>query len=305
MSESLREGERLAEVLARAGDEDGARLAQAGNAFILFAMGRAEEAARRAASLVELGPGDEKWRREARQSRGVSLVWGPTPVEEAIALIEDQRGTEIGALRGIARLRASQGRFAEARELTARARTAFEDLGSHHNVVSTWQADGDIEHMAGNLEAAARLARESYEAMTATGDRSYASTTAANLGAVLVDLHEDDEAYRFGTIARETSSSDDVVSQAGGRAVQARVLSRRGDHEAAEAVGREAVAIMARTDYLSQHAGALVDLAHVLREAGKLEEAVASAREALALYDRKGATFFVEKTQRLIDEWSA
>jgi hypothetical protein len=62
---------------------------------------------------------------------------------------------------------------------------------------------------------------------------------------------------------------------------------------------------MGRTDYLDQHAGALVHLAHVLEEAGKREEAISAAREAVALWDRKGATFFAEKAQRLIDEWSA
>jgi len=94
------------------------------------------------------------------------------------------------------------------------------------------------------------------------------------------------------------------MSQAGGRAVQARVLSRRGDHDGAEALAREAVEIMGRTDYLEQHAEVLVHLAYVLRESGKADEAQAVAREGLALYERKGATFFVEKTQRLIDEWS-
>ncbi len=54
-----------------------------------------------------------------------------------------------------------------------------------------------------------------------------------------------------------------------------------------------------------QHGDMLVHLAHVLREAGKADEAVTAAREAVALYDRKGATFFVERTQRLIDEWTA
>jgi hypothetical protein len=34
------------------------------------------------------------------------------------------------------------------------------------------------------------------------------------------------------------------------------------------------------------------------------DEAVAAAREALALYERKGATFFVDQTKRLIEEWT-
>jgi len=127
---------------------------------------------------------------------------------------------------------------------------------------------------------------------------------AAHVGEVLLDLHDDDEAWRFGTIARDTSSSDDVMSQAGGRAVQARVLSRRGDHAAAETLAREAAAIMAKTDYLAVHGDVLVHLAHVLWAAGKPDEAVAAARKALALYEQKGATFFVERTRRLIDEWT-
>ena len=163
---------------------------------------------------------------------------------------------------------------------------------------------GEIEHQAGNLVEAARLIREAYEGLVASGDRSYSSTEAVNLGRVLLDLHEDEEALRFGTIARETSSSDDVMSQAGGRSVQARVLSRRGDHAEAETLAREAVEIMARTDYLDQHAAALIHLGHVLAAAGRREEAAAAAREALALFDRKGASFHVERTRRLIDEWA-
>jgi len=306
MSESVAQGERLASILARVGDEAGARLAEAWVAFLLFATGRAAEAASRAGALVELGEGDEKWLREARTSRGVSLVWGPAPVEEAIALIAAQQGTkwDIGAYRGTSRLRLLQGRFAEAFEFNAKARAALEELGNRHQVISNSAAEGRIHYLAGNLDEAARLIRESYDGMTATGDRSYASTIAAELGPVLLDLHEDDDAWRYGTLARETSSSDDVMSQAGGRAVQARVLSRRGDHDGAEALAREAVEIMGRTDYLEQHAEVLVHLAYVLRESGKADEAQAVAREGLALYERKGATFFVEKTQRLIDEWS-
>jgi tetratricopeptide (TPR) repeat protein len=164
--------------------------------------------------------------------------------------------------------------------------------------------EGEIQHALGNLDVAVRLIREAYDGLTATGDRSFASTIAVALGSALLDLHQDDDAWKYGTIARETSSSDDVISQAGGRAVQAGVLSRRGDHQAAEALAREAVEIMERTDYLVQHGEVLVHLAHVLHAAGKAEEAATAAREGLQLFERKGATFYAEQTQRLIDEWS-
>ena len=122
------------------------------------------------------------------------------------------------------------------------------------------------------------MIREGYDAMTEIGDRSFASTVAVGLGDAYLSLDQDDEAWRFGTIARDTSSSDDVVSQAGGRAIQARVLSRRADRTKAESLAREAVAIMAQTDYIDQHAGTIVHLAHVLQEAGKTAEALAAAR---------------------------
>jgi class 3 adenylate cyclase len=310
-AESQREAEQLAAILTRVGDEEGARLAQAWAAFHLFAMGRAGEATQQARALVELGEGTELWQREARMARGASMVYGPTPVDEAIAELQDQiaRGqgaiAVMGANHGIGRLRSLQGRFAEARELLARARASFEELGNRHRVVSLIGTEGEVEYYAGNLSEGARLIREGYEALTATGDRSYASTVAVMLGEVLLDLDDDDEAWRFGAIARDTSSTDDVVSQAGGRAVQARVLSRRGDRGAAEALARDAVAIMAKTDYLAQHGNMVVHLAHVLREADRNDEAVAVAREALALYERKGATLFAERTQRLIDDWTA
>ncbi len=96
MAESLREGERLAAILAQTGDETGALLAEAWNAFILFAMGHAGEAARRAGALLEQHHGDGVWRGEARQARGIALIFGPTPVEEAVSWIEATGSPEAG-----------------------------------------------------------------------------------------------------------------------------------------------------------------------------------------------------------------
>jgi tetratricopeptide (TPR) repeat protein len=310
LSEVVQEIERLGAVLRRAGDEAGARLADAETAFFLFALGRAGEAAERAGALVDLGDGDEAWQRSARQSRGVSLVWGPVPIEEAVAAIgaqlESAHGSlsAIGAYRGMARLRALQGRFPEARELHAKAKVAYEELGSRHHLLSALESEGEIEYLAGNQVEAARLIREAYDAMIATGDRSFASTFAAELGLVLLDLQQEDDAWRFATIARETSSSDDVSSQVLGRAVQARVLSRRGEHDEAVTLANEAVAMAQRTDYLDRHGQVLVQQAFILREAGKSEDGLAAARQALALFERKAATILVEQTQRLIDDWT-
>jgi hypothetical protein len=209
-----------------------------------------------------------------------------------------------GANLGISRLLMFQGRFDEARERNAAARAVFEDVGSRMRVIDTVVGEGEIERLRGRTDLAVPLIRHGYDLMTATGDRAFASTLAVSLADALLDVGDDAEALRFATIARETSSSDDVMSQAGGRALQARVISRRGDHGAAEPLAREAAGIMAATDYLSIHGDVLVHLAHVLREAGKGDDALVAAEDAKALYERKGATFLAERTQRLIDEWT-
>jgi tetratricopeptide (TPR) repeat protein len=309
MSGASAELDRLAAVMERAGDLDGARLAQAWSAFMLFGTGRAGEAYARATALVRSSDEPSNWRREAMMSRGAAMTFGPTPVDECLREIEWQmRATGVyvgmGPRLAMARMYILQGRLTEAQELARESLRSFEEMGNRHMVASARAVLGEIAYLSGNPREAASLKREGYETLTATGDRAYASTDAVEVGRVLVDLDELDEAWRFGTIARDTSSTDDVVSQAGGRAVQARVLARRGQHDEAISLAREAVAIMATTDYLAEHGDAVVDLAHVLHESGHDDQAVAAADEARELFARKGATLYVEQAQQLIDSWS-
>src|SRR4029079_7354253 len=280
LTDVLHETERLGAVLTRVGDPDGARLAEASAAFFLFAMGRAQEAVDRARPLVELGAGELPWQREARTSHGAALVWGPTPVDAAILAIEAQISSAEGAIsaqgahRGIGRLLMLQGRFDEARARIEQTRAVWEQLGNRHELNSSVSPFAQLAHLSGNHTDAARLYREAYEGLRASGDRSFASTNAAELGQELLDLEDYDQAWHFATIARETSSSDDVISQGLGRAVQARVLSHRGEHASAESLAAEATKTLEPTDYLEFRADLLVHQAHVLREAGKPDEAL-------------------------------
>jgi len=305
-SDSMREAERLRDVLASLGDQVGASLAELVATWALYSMGRAGEASMRARAALDRPGSVGPWLREAQIQIGAAAVFGPTPCDEAIRLIEDLMSQEYspGGDLGTGRLLAAQGNFKDARERINRAARGLEELGDRFLLTETDAALGYIALLSGDAASAVRHYRESYERKIALGDRGYASTTAVGLSNALLADGDLEEAWRYATVARETSASDDITSQAGGRGVQGRVLSARGQHAEAEDVAREAAAIMGKTDYLLEHGDALVHLAHVLRESGKKDEAVAAARESLALYEQKGATFYVEKTVRMISDWT-
>ena len=308
----IREAERLGEILEREGDRDGAIQAGVLVANHLFFSGRAAEAERRLADLISKADRTGVPSAIARRWLAASMYWGPTPVPEATARIEELMRTaptpQQGAhhKRHLGGLRGMDGRFDEGRQLLAEARQVDEDLGLRVAAASIGgHFEGPLEMLAGEYERAAELMQTSYEQMTATGDRAFSSTVAAWLAAALLELGRDEEAWRYATTARETAALDDVASQVDGRRVQARLLARRGDLPAAEALGREVVAMAAATDYLITHGDALVDLAHVLRTSGKPSEAMEAARAGLELYERKGVIPSVDRTRALLQAWGA
>ncbi len=306
----IHEAERLGDILERHGDRAGAIDAGVMVANHLFFSGRAAEAERRLVDLIRQAErtgipsaGAERW-------LAASMFWGPTPVPEATARIEELMRTaptpQQGAhhKRHLGGLRGMEGRFDEGRQLLAESRQMSEELGLRVGTASIGgHFQGPLEMLAGEYEHAAELMQTSYEQMTATGDRAFASTVAAWLAVALLELGRDEEAWQYATIGRETAAADDVASQVDGGRIQARLLARRGDVPGAEALAREAVAMAAATDYLYSHGDTLVDLAHVLYAAGKRSEAVETARGGLELYERKGVIPACDRTRALIAAW--
>jgi class 3 adenylate cyclase/tetratricopeptide (TPR) repeat protein len=308
-SAQIVELERLRSLFVDIGDATGVAEAELAAAFALFAMGHCAEASERARRVDEMAITDPRIRLEASRTIGASAVWGPSPTSEGIREIasrrEEFRHISPGAGMGIARLLAMQGRFDEARGQLDEAEPTLRDHGDRHLLSQADAVRGDVAFLEGDFETALEKHRKSYDELTSQGDRGFASTYAAECAEAYFAVGNLAEAETFATIAVDTSASDDIASQGGGRAILARVLSARGEHERAEATGREAVAILERTDYLSYYADALVYLGHVLWAVGKTDEALAAAREALALYQRKEATFLADRTSRLIAEWTS
>jgi tetratricopeptide (TPR) repeat protein len=297
--------EQLRDQLTRVGDVEGAQAADLLAALSLFQLGQAGDAMVRMQRVLD-APASGNVATWARLQRTGAAVYGPMRADEVIALMEqtaEESGPHPGLLVAIARMRLLQGRFAEATQVIAEASLRGAELGDRifHTVVD--EVEGSIAFWSGDVERAAQMLKRSYDGLVALGDRGFASTAAAEAAEAYVEAGDLAAAWEYATIARETSASDDVASQSGGRQMQADVLSARGQHEDAEALAREAVAIMEATDYLAFRGSALVHLARVLQAAGKGADAVEAAKKAIELYEAKGATFFVESTRKLIADW--
>jgi class 3 adenylate cyclase/tetratricopeptide (TPR) repeat protein len=308
-SEYTRSAEALRDRFAELGDTEGHYQAELLAALGLFVVGRAGEGGARAQAILDAAPSDTSGSlaNRARGVRVVAAMLGPMPADEALRLVEKEvsHTTQLpGGASGATRMLCLQGKFAEARSALARATEQMAERGRPMLSSEAHEVAGNVALLAGDFAEAVRSLQRAYDEKMAAGDRAGASTTETALAEANLEAGDLDRAWTFATSARETASQDDIASQGRAREIQARVLSARGDHGAAEELAREAVAIMGRTDYLALHADALVHLARVLHAAGKDPEALESARQAAVLYEQKGATILVERTHRLIEGWT-
>jgi class 3 adenylate cyclase/tetratricopeptide (TPR) repeat protein len=308
-SQYARSAEALRDRFAELGDTEGHYQAELLAALGLFVVGRAGEGGARAQAILDAAPSatSGSLADRARALRVLAAMLGPMPVDEALRLVEHEGGHTAqlpGGASGATRMLCLQGRFAEARAALARATEQMAERGRPMLSSESHEVAGNVALLAGDVDEAVRSLQVAYDEKMAAGDPAGASTTATALAEAHLEAGNLEEAWRYATHARETSSVDDIASQGRGREIQARVLSDRGQHVEAEELAREAVSIMERTDYLALHADALVHLARVLHVGGNNAEALASARQAAGLYERKGATILVDRTQGLIADWS-
>ncbi len=111
---------------------------------------------------------------------------------------------------------------------------------------------------------------------------------AAYLADALYQQGRADEAEALTRFVEENAAADDYIPQFTWRTVRGKVLAGRGELETAEALVREAMAIVRTTDDIDAQADTLMDLAEVLVDAGRAADAQAFAQEALDLYEQKG-----------------
>jgi tetratricopeptide (TPR) repeat protein len=232
----------------------------------------------------------------AAELLGVALCFGPSPVEEAIARLDQVRSAAVGdrAVEGnsaiwLAGLEAMGGNFDIARAHVERGRSAFRDLGLTRAAVDYYaRAVAIIELLAGFPEVAERALREACLLLQEVKESSVLATRAAELATALYELRRYDEAAEWARLARDSAGDDDLDAALTRQPVEAKILARQGELDEAERLARVTLNLVERTDALARHADALLALAEILELGGSAEEAEEKIDQALSLYERKG-----------------
>jgi len=221
--------------------------------------------------------------------------------EQMRGRVEGNRRLEVTILRSQARLEGMGGNFDLARELAARALALAEELGVEIQAAGVRSECGDLELLAGRPDAAEAFSRSACDALERIGDHGHYVTIAVGLADALLVQGQLDEASAVIERIAEWAIEDDMDPQIGWRRMKARLLAQSGDFERAESLGREAVELAARGDYIDMHARALADLGKVLRLAGRTQESLVELEHAVRLFEQKGNLVLAARTRTLAE----
>jgi predicted ATPase len=284
-------------ILERVQDSSGLATAWRLLMLIYGTSGNYDDAAEAALRVVEFATRAEDARLASKGAINYAFtaLHGPTPVSVALRSCEillnevgGDRKAEAMVLGVLGVLHAMEGRFDEARRLTAQSRESLEDLGPSILAAASALEYSRVEILAGDPAQAEIELRRDYEKLEAVGERYYRSTLAGLLANALWTLGRNAEADEYSQVAEEIADADDNWSQVLWRSARAKLLVQAGRAEEAVTLAREAVSLAATSVDIEQYADVLVDLGEVLRRAGRDGEQEPHLREALALYVRKG-----------------
>jgi tetratricopeptide (TPR) repeat protein len=193
-----------------------------------------------------------------------------------------------------------RGEHDAARADITRARLLYREFGNELMYGAASMLAAHVELIAGDAAAVVAIAREGYDTLGAMNETGFRSTVGCYLAEGLYRQDHLDEAESLVEEARGLGATDDFVTQARARSIQAKILARRGDGGEAERLAREAVEITGRTDSFGEHAFALCALADVLELLGRPAESEQPLREAIEAYERKGALAGIELVSQQI-----
>jgi tetratricopeptide (TPR) repeat protein len=304
VEEAARVADNVLPVLERAADDHGRCRGWALRAQAAWLVGRVEAAdsAWREAAECARRARDERELFAILGWRATAAVFGPTPVDEAIVRCE-QFGSMVStspvavawAVNALGLLHAMRRRFDLADECLRRANETLHQLGSLHSSVSHIEAL--VRLLEGEPARAEATLRAGIEALQSMHAGDLLATTTAMLAQAVHAQGRPREAEELCTIAAEAAAADDIVTQVIWRGVEAKVLVGDRRFDEAEALAREAVALVEPTDLLSHRGDAMLDLAEVLWAHGRTEASHLALHTGLSLYETKGNAAAAERAR--------
>lgn len=309
-AEFLVEAERAAERFEAHGDRDGLALALRHQYQTLFALGRADDAARLALQAATLASdvGDTYEEAAALMNRAEGLAFGSTPVDEAIAECEavladgERRGIwdppplPLRLLYALGSLYGQAGRTEEARAILERAIVEARRAGLLWYLAGLTRELGEVELIAGNLAGAAENMRAAYSLIETEEDQVMRSGIAAELACVLALGGDVQEARELALAARAMSTGDWFAEVCWRRAL-ALVAAREGDIDEALRLFDEARTRAVASDWLTFRGQTLEEGAFVRGLADDASGRLDALQEALAIYERKGNLVGAERVR--------
>jgi class 3 adenylate cyclase len=313
MDAALAKAEEAASELARLGDDEGVAWAlRVAGCFINW-LGSSAEGERRWAQGLEHArrAGSSGQIADILMWRAWELWWGPTPVEEAIRqaneIIEQAIGhPQLEAVATIIRgcLTGVRGEIEAGRADVRAGRARLLDIGQLGNWAGTGMIEADLELAAGQPAAAEAVLRESYEFMKPSAETGYIATIVDYRAMAALELGREDDALALADEVERIAQPEDFEPHVRQACVRARVLARRGDHDAAAKTIQAAVARAEETDYLTVRAYAAVSLAEVERLAGRADGGRSALEDALRISEQKGDLLTAKRVREQLGELS-
>jgi class 3 adenylate cyclase/tetratricopeptide (TPR) repeat protein len=299
-----REATKILDEFETLGDADGRDLSLIVLEAQTFYCGKAMRSFEIAQELAKRASAMPRYQREAVASGiHIAAYFGPIPLDqgfEAVDRAQEIMGDSLMAQVRTATMRAGllamAGRFDEAVASINRAKKILQEIGSPTAPFD--QVVGEMERLAGRLEAAEREFRARHDAYEASGETGFNSTICALLANTLCDLGRFEEADSFVAKSQALAADDDFASQAGWRSAQARILTSRAQYNDALALADAAVAITEGTDYITWQGDMHEVRGQVLAAAGRIPEARAAFEDAIERFERKGVVPAIERIRR-------
>jgi class 3 adenylate cyclase/tetratricopeptide (TPR) repeat protein len=236
----VREAMQLAREIGSRAMESEALLSLASNLIARLELDDAEATLRQAVELAEESG--------SIAARGIAFRF--------LGVLQLQRG----------QLEEAESALEESTMLLAEADAAW-SLGRAQNYAA-W-----VAWRLGKTQRAEKIFRESIRVLKPLEDRATLCESQRGLAELLVALGRVDEAETYALASRETVGPEDLGSIATTTGALALVRAAQGRDEEAEALFREALAVLEKTDFRMHQAELTEKLVEFLRERGRTDEA--------------------------------